>query len=81
MTKHVGSILIFCFIGVFAAAHAAEEKPPEADTTLAEADEMWPEVDYTLAAEPEEEALDFARTKLTGDWGGDVRAYRGPRPT
>ncbi len=57
MPKHVGSILIFCFI-FFAATHASE------------ADETWPEVDYTAAAEPEEEGLDFTRIKLTGDWGG-----------
>ncbi len=71
ITKRTNWILLCCFLAMSAGAYAAEEKPPEADTTLTEADEMWPEVDYTAAAEPEEETLDFARTKLTGDWGGE----------
>ena len=67
---NLGSILIFCCIGLFATARAAEIKPPKAGTTLAESGAMWPKVDYTVATEPKDGAMDFARTKLTGDWGG-----------
>jgi len=57
-------------MGIFGAAHAAEEAISEEDAALAEADEMWPEVDYTIAAEESEGVPDFSSTKLTGDWKG-----------
>lgn len=46
----------FCFIGFGANAQT---------------NEMPPELDYTIAAEPSEENIsDFSWSKLTGDWGG-----------
>ena len=63
MTKHVASIVVYLIIGAFGVVHAADE-------VSLEAEETWPEVDYTYAAEPSEHASDFSWTKLTGDWGG-----------